>query len=163
MALPLIGAEFRVAAEPDLRFALSGKAVVRLRLVADSKKRDESGQWVDDKVLWITGTAFGDLAEHITDSIVKGDLVVVTGRLQTEEWSGQDGEKRSETRLLLDSCGASLRFRTMVHGERPESPRQDRQADRGRADTGARSQSPTDGGSGRQRAAQPSDDDAPPF
>ena len=113
--LPIIAAEFRLATEPELRFAPSGTAVVKMRLVASSQKRQDDGSWSDDKTLWLGATAFGTLAEHIADTFAKGDLVIVTGRLVTEDWE-RDGQKRSEVRMLVDSAGASIRFRKIPHG-----------------------------------------------
>lgn len=111
MSLPTIAGEFTVAADPDLKFAAeSGKAVARVRLVANSRKK-EGDQWVDDKTLWMSGTAFGTTAENIAESIVRGSQVNVIGRLQTDEWQDKDtGQKRSATALVIDSIGLSLRF-----------------------------------------------------
>lgn len=110
--LPVLSMEGRVVADPELRFSQSGMPVLRLRIVASSrKKNDETGEWEDDKTLWMGVTAFRKLAENCAESLAKGDLVLVTGRLQTEEWE-KDGEKRSEVRLLADTIGPSLAFKT---------------------------------------------------
>jgi single-strand DNA-binding protein len=95
-----------------LKFGQSGKAVARIRLVANSRKKNEDGEWVDDKTLWMTGTAFDKQAENVAESLAKGDLVVVSGRLQTDEWEANDGtkRKRTATTLVIDSIGPSLRW-----------------------------------------------------
>lgn len=116
MALPQVSIEGRCAIDPELRYAPSGIAVTRLRLVASSRKKDENDQWVDDRQLWIDVTAFRQLAENVAESVAKGDLVVVNGKLQTDEWE-KDGEKRSKIALLADSVSVSLAFRTVRHGE----------------------------------------------
>ena len=115
--LPLVTIEGRVVADPELRFSNSGVAVGKLRLVASSRKKNESGEWVDDKTLWLDTTMFKQLAENTVESVVKGDLVTVVGRLQTEEWTTQEGEKRSKIALIADSVAVSLAFRTVKHGE----------------------------------------------
>jgi single-strand DNA-binding protein len=101
--------------EPELRFAPSGTAVTKLRLVASSRKKDENGEWVDDKTLWMGVTVFKQLAEHVAESVAKGDLVVVTGRLQTDEWTTDAGEKRSAVAMIADTVSVSLQFRTVPH------------------------------------------------
>lgn len=115
--LPLITMdEARVVAEPELRFAPSGVAVCKMRLVASKRKQNEAGEWVDDKTFWITATCFKDLAEHVAESVEKGDLVTVVGRLQTDEWEDSTThEKRSAPALIADSVAVSLKFRIVPH------------------------------------------------
>jgi len=86
-------------------------------MVASSRKRTEAGEWVDDKTLWLDVTFFKQLAENVAESIGKGDLVTVVGKLQTDEWTTEGGEKRSKIVLIADSVAASLQFRTIRHGE----------------------------------------------
>lgn len=117
MSLPHVTIEGRMVADPELRFAPSGTAVAKFRLVASSRKKNDAGEWVDDRTLWINVTSFKQLAEHVAESLGKGDLVVCTGRLQTDEWTTDSGEKRSQTALIADAVAASLQFRTIKHGE----------------------------------------------
>jgi single-strand DNA-binding protein len=143
--LPLITIEGRCVDDPELRFAPSGIALAKLRVVASSRKKNEANEWVDDKTLWIDVTCFRQLAENVAESIGKGDLITVVGKLQTEEWTNKEGEKRSKISVTADSVAASLLFRTIKHGE----GRPDRSRDRS-------------GGSGDPWASQPKDDE-PPF
>lgn len=110
MALPTVSGQFRLVEDPTLKFAQSGVAVARLRLVANSRKQ-VNGEWQDDKVCWLSANAFGKLAEHIAESVGKGDLVTAVGRIETQEWEAKDGSgKRSDHVLLLDSLGLDLTF-----------------------------------------------------
>ena len=72
----------------------------------------ESGQWKDGDPLFLTCTAWRDLAEHIADSLAKGTRVVVVGRLRLSRWETDEGEKRSAYGLEVDEIGPSLRFAT---------------------------------------------------
>lgn len=108
--LPVVSIEGRVASDPELKFAASGTAVGRVRLVASSRKK-EGDQWVDDKTLWINVTCFKSLAENVAGSLKKGDLVIANGRIQTEEWE-TDGQKRSAIVMIADSIGPSLVFKS---------------------------------------------------
>lgn len=119
MTLPRVAIEGRAVADPELRFAPSGMAVGRLRLVAsDRKKNEATGEWEDSKTLWVDVTMFKSLAENVAESIEKGDLVTVVGKLATDEWNDRDsGEKRSKTVVIADSVAASLTFRTIRHGD----------------------------------------------
>jgi single-strand DNA-binding protein len=76
-------------------------------------------------------------AEHLADSLTKGDRVMVTGRLRQRSWETPEGDKRSVTELETDEVGASLKWATAKvertsqrsNGERNSS--RERQAERG--------------------------------
>lgn len=109
--LPTLHGEFTVVADPELHFAQSGKAIANVRLVANSRKKNDAGEWVDDKTVWVRGSAFGKVAENIVESVQQGSRVMVTGRLVTDEWPDKDtGEKRSRTGLLIEKFGVDLMF-----------------------------------------------------
>ena len=111
MSLPMLNGTARLIEDPQLRYGASGGAVVTVRLAFNSRKKDQSGQWVDDATCFLDGKAFGASAENIVESVSRGMEVVVSGRLKTESWE-KDGEKRSKTVLMVDSIGPSLRFAT---------------------------------------------------
>jgi single-strand DNA-binding protein len=54
-------------------------------------------------------SAFGQLAENIAESLSKGSAVVVSGRLRSQSWSDETGQRRSEVQMLADAVGVSLR------------------------------------------------------
>jgi single-strand DNA-binding protein len=115
--LPVVTVEGRMVVDPELRFAQSGTAVGKFRVVASNRKKDESGEWKDDKTLWLDVTCFDKVAENVAESLEKGDLVVVVGRIQTDEWETDDGQKRSKIVMVANSVAADLKFRTIKHGE----------------------------------------------
>ena len=51
-------------------------------------------------------------AEHLADSLGKGDRVMVTGRLRQRSWETPEGDKRSVAEIEADEVGASLKFAT---------------------------------------------------
>lgn len=112
MSLPPIFGTARLLDDPELRFTASGMAVTRVRLAFNSRKKDDSGTWVDADSLFVDGTVFKQEAENVAESLTKGMEVVVYGRLKTERYETRDGEKRSATKLLIDGIGPSLKFAT---------------------------------------------------
>jgi single-strand DNA-binding protein len=62
-------------------------------------KRD--GEWVDGETAWYTVTAWRTLADHLRDSVRKGDPIIVHGRLRTETWEPEQGG--STTTLQVDA------------------------------------------------------------
>lgn len=109
MSLPNIQGEFRLVDDPELRFAPSGTPVARMRLAANSRKYDEATkEWKDDKVVYLRAVAFKKVAENIAESCAKGTLVTVSGRLETETWSKEDGTTGQAWTVLVDSFGLAL-------------------------------------------------------
>jgi single-strand DNA-binding protein len=76
-------------------------------------------------------------AEHLADSLSKGDRVMVTGRLRTRSWETPEGDKRSVTEIEADEVGASLKWatakveRSSQRGNGDRSSGRERQAERG--------------------------------
>ena len=76
-------------------------------------------------------------AEHLADSLSKGDRVMVTGRLRQRSWETPEGERRSVAEIEADEVGASLKFATAKveratersQGDRTQG--RERQAERG--------------------------------
>lgn len=112
MSLPTLNGTARLIDNVDLRFTAQGSAIVKVRLAFNARRKDDSGQWVDGDSLYIDGTAFGQHAQNLADSLEKGMEVVVSGRLRTESWE-KDGQRHSKNVLLVDSIGPSLRFATV--------------------------------------------------
>jgi single-strand DNA-binding protein len=99
--------------DPDLRYLQTGVPVCRFTVASTPRVLDKtSGEWRDGEALFLTCTAWRDLAEHIGESLGKGARVVVTGRLTQSRWETETGEKRSAYGLEVDDIGPSLRFAT---------------------------------------------------
>lgn len=114
-----------------------GATVVNFRIAANERRFDkETGQWGDGDSLYITVTCWRRLAENVLASLVKGDPVMVTGKLRTRDFEGKDGESRSVTEMEASAVGADLaRCTTTVRrNRRTEAPADDSVADDSVAD-----------------------------
>jgi single-strand DNA-binding protein len=113
MTLPILSGTGRLTADPELRFAPSGVAVLTLNLAFNSRRKNQAGEWEDGDVFYVRGTAFKQLAENAAETLTRGMEVNVSGRLKTEQWQDkQTGEKRSAVALLVDSIGPNLAYAT---------------------------------------------------
>lgn len=112
MSLPQIHGTGRILDDPDLKFGSSGVAIGKVRIAFNSRKKQPDGTWVDDKSCFLDATAFNQLAEHLAQSLQRGQEVNVSGRLVTESWETKEGEKRSKVALLIDSIGPNLAYAT---------------------------------------------------
>lgn len=104
-----------LTAAPDLRYTTAGVAMVKFTVASTPRVFDRaSGEYKDGDPLFLTCTAWREMAEHIAESLTKGARVVLTGRLRLSRWETDEGEKRSAYGLDVDEVGPSLRFATAV-------------------------------------------------
>ena len=98
-----------VAKVPLLRVAPSGVPVTDFRLACTPRRVDRvTGEWLDGETLWFGVTCWRALAENVGASLSKGDKVVVSGRLATRSWTGEDGVVRSGLEVEAQSVGVDL-------------------------------------------------------
>jgi single-strand DNA-binding protein len=97
--------------DPELRFTNTGIAVANMR-VAVTQRIQHDGEWRDGDTSFLRVNVWRGQAEHLADSLSKGDRVMVTGRLRQRTWETPEGEKRSVTEIEADEVGASLKFAT---------------------------------------------------
>ncbi len=88
--------------DPELRHTPGGTPVCSLRIAVNSRRRDESGQWVD-KPNYFSISVFGNQAESCAQYLAKGRPVGIDGRLDWREWQTQDGAKREAVEIVAES------------------------------------------------------------
>jgi single-strand DNA-binding protein len=88
--------------DPELRHTPSGTAVCSLRLAVNSRRKDESGQWVD-KPNYFDITVWGAQGENCAQYLSKGRPVAIDGRLEWREWETQEGGKRQAVDVVADN------------------------------------------------------------
>jgi single-strand DNA-binding protein len=98
-----------VADSPELRFTPNGRAVAKARVAVNERYQNGAGDWVDGATSWYTVIAWGQLGEHLAESVAKGDRVLVHGRLAQRPYETEAGEKRTAWDVTADEIGLSLR------------------------------------------------------
>jgi single-strand DNA-binding protein len=88
--------------DPELRQLPSGTSVCKMRIAVNSRRKDESGQWVD-KPNYFDVTVWGAQGENCSTYLSKGRPVAVDGRLEWREWQTQEGGKRQSVEIIADS------------------------------------------------------------
>lgn len=89
----------RLTRDPELRNTPSGKAVATIGLATNRMWVDANGQ-KQKQVEYHNVVMWGKLAEICNQYLRKGGKMYVEGRLQTREWTGQDGIKRYRTEIV---------------------------------------------------------------
>jgi single-strand DNA-binding protein len=97
--------------DPEVRFTPQGTAVASFRLAVTARVKDHEG-WRDGDTSFFRVNAWRDLAEHVTDSLSKGDRALVLGRLKTRSWETPEGERRSVVEVEAEEVGPSLKWAT---------------------------------------------------
>jgi single-strand DNA-binding protein len=87
--------------DPELRHTPSGTPVCNLGIAVNSRRRDESGNWVD-KPNFFRISVFGNQAESCAQYLSKGRPVAIDGRLDWRQWE-QDGVKREAVDIIAES------------------------------------------------------------
>ncbi len=108
-----ITTEGNLTADPELRVTkTTGQAVCTVRLAVSSRRKNLDGEYQDTPPMFYEATCWGALAEHATDSLSKGDRILVHGSAHDEEWTDRDGRTRVKHVLQVTAIGASLRYAT---------------------------------------------------
>jgi single-strand DNA-binding protein len=88
--------------DPELRSLPSGTSVCKLRIACNTRRKDQSGQWVD-KPNYFDVTVWGAQGENCANYLSRGRPVAVDGRLEWREFQDKDGNKRQAVDIIADS------------------------------------------------------------
>ena len=116
--------------DPQLSYLPSQMPVVDFGLAVNRKWKDQSGQQRED-VCFIDCRAFAKSAEIINQYLRKGRQALIEGRLQFEQWTDKDGNKRSKHRIFVESFqfldSGQGQGRAPQQGGQGQAPQQARQ------------------------------------
>jgi single-strand DNA-binding protein len=87
--------------DPEMRFTPQGKAVTSFRMATSRIFTTAQGERRQETE-WFTVEAWDRLAEQCNQFLVKGRRVYVEGRLRTDSWEGQDGQRRSRLKVTAE-------------------------------------------------------------
>ena len=105
----------RLGRDPETRFTGGGTAVANFTVATDDHYKDKNGER-KKKTEWHKIVVWGKQGEIAQQFLRKGSLVLVEGKLETREWEGKDGTKRSTTEIRCDN------FKMLER--KPEAPAQ---------------------------------------
>ena len=90
----------RLTKDPELRTTQSGVAVASFTLAVDRGFKRDEAQSAD----FINIVAWRGTAEFVSKWFSKGQLVAVSGRLQTRSYKDRDGNNRTATEVVADEA-----------------------------------------------------------
>ena len=90
----------------ELKTTRTGKSMLSFSVASTYKPKDGG----EGQTTWVDVVCFDEQADTVSQSVQKGDRVVVTGRLALETYQKKDGTQGSSLRLMADEVGKSLRW-----------------------------------------------------
>jgi len=99
--------------DPELRFTPSGAAVANFRIASTPRTFDrQTNEWKDGDALFLSCSAWRQMAENVAESLQRGMRVVVQGRLKSRQYETREGEKRTVFEIDVEEVGPSLKYAT---------------------------------------------------
>lgn len=121
MAINTITASGNLGKDCEQRWTPNGKAVASFSLPV------KQGYGEHEKVSWVICKMFGTKAEKLPEYLTKGTKVTVTGEFVMEEWTSQNGEKKSAPVIIinqLDFSGSGNQAGSQQPARQPQQPQQ---------------------------------------
>ena len=100
MALNTIILQGRLCKDPDLRSTNSGKKVCTFTIAVDRARKNDTD--------YIPCVAWNLTAEFVNNYFLKGDPILVQGRLSTRKYDDRDGNKRTAYEVVVDEVNFSI-------------------------------------------------------
>ena len=89
----------RLSKDPELRTTQSGVSVASFTVAVE---RDFSSQGQQREVDWFDCVAWRQGGEFVSKYFHKGDMIIVTGRMQARDWTDNNGNKRRSWEIQVD-------------------------------------------------------------
>ena len=86
----------------ETRYLPNGTAVAKCGIATSRKYKDQSGNQKEE-TLFIDFTLWGRSAEIANQYLHKGSKVLIEGRLTLEQWTDQNGQKRSKHSVAAEN------------------------------------------------------------
>ena len=86
----------------EIKYTQSGSAIGNTGIASSRKFKSATGEQKEE-VLFVDLTFFGRTAETANQYLRKGSKVLVEGRLKLDNWTAQDGTKRSKHSVTVES------------------------------------------------------------
>ena len=114
-----------VGVNPESR-TVGGALVADFPLATNESYKDKAGNW-QKETEWHNIVCWRDLADRVVNSVEKGKLVYVEGKIKSRIWNDSNGGKHRETDIIATmvkvigaSAGARPAPQTETHAAAPE-------------------------------------------
>jgi single-strand DNA-binding protein len=106
-----------LTADPQLSHTPSGVCVVSFTVAVNERVKNGAGEWTDGPTSFVRCYCWRDLADHVAESLTKGDRAMVHGFLRERTYTTEpkhqgDTGKRTVWEVQAQAVGAELRYAT---------------------------------------------------
>jgi len=88
--------------DPELSYTPSNTPICKFGMAINRRWRGQDGN-SREETCFVDCTAFGRQAETINQYMNKGRPLLIEGRLNYSQWTGQDGQKRSKLAVVVET------------------------------------------------------------
>ncbi|MCR5231374.1 MAG: single-stranded DNA-binding protein [Acholeplasmatales bacterium] len=90
----------RITKDPEIRYTQNGMPNLMFTLAVDRQVRDSQGQKQAD---FVSCVAWSQSADFMSRYIKKGNMLAITGRIQTRSYQGQDNQMHYVTEVVVEA------------------------------------------------------------
>ena len=95
--------------DPEVRYSQDGNKIVNMSLATSESWTDRSSGERREKTEWHRVVIFNDHLGEIAEKYLnKGSKVYLEGQLQTRKWTGNDGQERYSTEVVINRFRGEL-------------------------------------------------------
>jgi len=98
----------RLTRDPEVRMFSNGGKVAKFGFAVNNRRKNQqTGQWEDEPVFLeveaFNRGEFGKTADLVEQYLHKGSQVFIEGHLKFDQWTSQEGQKRTAIKVVLDN------------------------------------------------------------
>jgi single-strand DNA-binding protein len=97
----------RLTRDPEARSFANGGKVAMFGFAVNNRRKNPNGEWEDEPVFLdmeaFNRGDFNKLADRVEQYLRKGQQIFIEGHLKLDQWTSQDGQKRSRIKIIVDN------------------------------------------------------------
>ena len=117
----------RLTRDPEIRMANNGQtdmAIAKFSLAVDRRFARNNGNGDQPTADFFNCTAFGKLAEFAEKYLKQGTKILLTGRIQNDNYTNKDGQKVYGTQVIVEDIEFAESKNAQQQGNAPYTPQQ---------------------------------------
>ena len=109
----------RLTRDPEVRYSAgeNSLAIARFSIAVDRRRRGQDGAEAD----FFNCTAFGKQGEFVEKYLKKGTKVVLSGRIQNDNYTNRDGQKVTSVQIIAEEIEFAESKNASGGSARPEA------------------------------------------
>jgi len=98
----------RLTRDPEVRMFSNGGKVAKFGFAVNNRRKNQQTGQYEDEPVFLDIEAFnhgdyGKKADLVEQYLHKGSQVFIEGHMVLDQWTAQDGQKRSKLKIVLDN------------------------------------------------------------